>query len=297
MNIVDNDQHSFVYSLDVELTPRGEVLMPLAIVAIYRFSHPTLRAFSVRVNAPRSQERPPQVPQPAPPQMLSQGSPLRSQTSLFNSGIMAKVAIARNAILLQSVAEISITAQLAMITSSVVQTFYTIPHTTIAVAGIINIDIVAAVTFLARSSWLFGVTKPSGFSGSKFQKPSLQVSQRLPRTFVLQWQEPASMPLSGSFTESQIPSSKEPIGSQSHGLQTDKGEAAANGYATIKQFNHYVVFLRSSYIYKKEDQIGSIEECSTKNFKSSGHCQVNGNINMSSHFSNKSEDDLMQAKQ
>uniref|UniRef100_A0A1B0C448 Uncharacterized protein n=1 Tax=Glossina palpalis gambiensis TaxID=67801 RepID=A0A1B0C448_9MUSC len=297
-NIVDNDQHSFVYSLDVELTPRGEVLKPLAIVAIYRFSHPTLRAFSVRVKAPRSQERPPQVPQPAPPQMLSQGSPLRSQTSLFNSGIMAEVTIARNAILLQSVAEISITAQLAMITSSVVQTFYTIPHTTIAVTGIINIDIVAAVTFLARSPWFFGVAKLRSLPGfqdpnsrnhlykcrnvchehlfyndksqllchyldhsqnRKFLHPksqsghnrtgSLRVSSRVSHKKHFLSCKCESMQKRSGECRPQVDEAVKRFSRPINKLPVagDKGEAATNGGAATKQFNHYVMFLRSVY--------------------------------------------------
>ncbi|KAI9586610.1 hypothetical protein GQX74_002457 [Glossina fuscipes] len=251
-NIVDNDQHSFVYSLDVELTPRGEVLKPLAIVAIYRFSHPTLRAFSVRVKAPRSQERPPQVPHPAPPQMLSQGSPLRSQTSLFNSGIMAEVAIARNAILLQSVAEISITAQLAMITSSVVQTFYTIPHTTIAVTGIINIDIVAAVTFLARSPWFFGVAKGS-----------LRVSSRVSHKKHFLSCKCESMQKRSGECRPQVDEAVKRFSRPINKLPVagDKGEATANGGAATKQFNHYVTFLRS--VYSERNLINNIQVCTS----------------------------------
>uniref|UniRef100_A0A1B0AIU6 Uncharacterized protein n=1 Tax=Glossina pallidipes TaxID=7398 RepID=A0A1B0AIU6_GLOPL len=159
-NIVDNDQHSFVYSLDVELTPRGEVLMPLAIVAIYRFSHPTLRAFSVRVKAPRSQERPPQVPQPAPPHILSQGSPLRSQTSLFNSALNSAVYAP-----------------------------------------------VAPINFISFARCIACIVASSS---------SLSIISQL-------------------------------LKHSPHGMH-DKGEAAANGDATTKQFNHYVMFLRSKFM-------------------------------------------------
>lgn len=60
---------------------------------------------------------------------------------------------------------------------------------------------------------------PSGFVSVKFQKPSLHRSQRRPFTCVLQWQAPGSRSLSGSGIESQIPSSRDPSGSQSHERQ------------------------------------------------------------------------------
>lgn len=57
---------------------------------------------------------------------------------------------------------------------------------------------------------------PSGFDSLKFQNPFLHVSHRLPSTLGLQWHRPDSRPLTKSVLESQIPSSKEPPGSQSH---------------------------------------------------------------------------------
>lgn len=60
------------------------------------------------------------------------------------------------------------------------------------------------------------LSQPSTLNGSRFQKPSLHVSHRRPCTFFLQWHAPASIPFSSSLIESQMPSSSDPDGSQSH---------------------------------------------------------------------------------
>lgn len=70
-------------------------------------------------------------------------------------------------------------------------------------------------------------SQPSGFSGSKFQKPFLQRSHLRPSTLTLQWQRPDSSPLRTSVLESQIPSSRDPDGSQSQAGQKKTNKTAS----------------------------------------------------------------------
>lgn len=71
-------------------------------------------------------------------------------------------------------------------------------------------------TYIKCTLYRYVPWHPSGFDSLKFQNPFLHVSHRLPSTLGLQWHRPDSRPLTKSVLESQIPSSKEPPGSQSH---------------------------------------------------------------------------------
>ena len=62
-------------------------------------------------------------------------------------------------------------------------------------------------------------SQPSGFCPSKFQYPFLHLSQRRPSTLDLQWHLPDSKLFTKSVRESQVPSSSEPRGSQSHAIK------------------------------------------------------------------------------
>ena len=85
---------------------------------------------------------------------------------------------------------------------------------------------------------------PSGFSGSKFQKPFLQRSQRRPSMFSLQWQRPDSPPVIGLVIESHIPSSKEPLRSQSHAENESllKINLQGNQYLLPERFLRFIHF-------------------------------------------------------